>query len=223
MPVLALLGRRRPRSARRAWRPCRRRRSPLRADDLLELPCGSPAATSAASSLRISACLTSLRSCAALALQGLGRPRACCCLDGRLRGLAAPARCPAWSTRPPTEMPFCAPRLLRWRATSCVCALDLAERGLAAADTPLRDRADGLRRDRVDGRHRARQRRLDALRGLLALGLERRADLRALAATPETTCAPCDVTLPAVSPETLEATFALPSAAASLTPPPPPD
>jgi hypothetical protein len=41
--------------------------------------------------------------------------------------------------------------------------------------------------------------------------------------TPETTWAPCSLTLPAVSPETLEATFALPSAAASLTPPPPPD
>src|SRR4051794_9196796 len=41
--------------------------------------------------------------------------------------------------------------------------------------------------------------------------------------TPPTTCAPCSLTLPAVSPETLEATFALPSAAASLTPPPPPD
>ena len=31
------------------------------------------------------------------------------------------------------------------------------------------------------------------------------------------------MTLPAVSPETLEATFALPSCAASLAPPPPPD
>ena len=41
--------------------------------------------------------------------------------------------------------------------------------------------------------------------------------------TPETTCEPCSLTLPAVSPETLDATFALPSAAASLTPPPPPD
>ena len=41
--------------------------------------------------------------------------------------------------------------------------------------------------------------------------------------TPETTWAPCSLTLPAVSPETLDATFALPSAAASLTPPPPPD
>ena len=41
--------------------------------------------------------------------------------------------------------------------------------------------------------------------------------------TPETTCPPWDWTLPAVSPETLEATFALPSAAASLAPPPPPD
>ena len=41
--------------------------------------------------------------------------------------------------------------------------------------------------------------------------------------TPETTCPPWDLTFPDVSPETLDATFALPSAAASFAPPPPPD
>ena len=41
--------------------------------------------------------------------------------------------------------------------------------------------------------------------------------------TPETTPAPWLWTLPAVSPETLDATFALPSWAASFEPPPPPD
>src|SRR4051794_16311323 len=39
---------------------------------------------------------------------------------------------------------------------------------------------------------------------------------------PETAWPPCELTLPDVSPETLEATLALPSAAASLTPPPEP-
>ena len=41
--------------------------------------------------------------------------------------------------------------------------------------------------------------------------------------TPETTCPPCEVTLPLVSPETLDATFAPPSCAASFGPPPEPD